>query len=127
MSSSLFTRTGARSTFACQRIRVNGWGALLATAVCCAFPPKPAHATAALAAPARELPASAICALAAVENSQELSTTTTAATAPFALPTDLPAVGRLVVLAESARSSRDRRGQPDMTLRPSRHRQDWPI
>src|SRR5437773_433990 len=46
MSSSRPDRTGCRSTFALQRIRWKGCGMLVATAVCCAFPAKPAHATA---------------------------------------------------------------------------------
>src|SRR5215472_11350847 len=86
-------------------------------AVCCAFPAKPAHATAARAAPARELPSWAICALDAVEKSQELSTITTAATAPLA-PLAVQLAGRLAFLADLTPSSRDRRGQPLMLSDP---------
>src|SRR5215470_13298440 len=46
MSSSWPDKTGCRSTFALQRIRWKGCGITVATAVCCAFPANPAHATA---------------------------------------------------------------------------------
>src|SRR6266700_3050214 len=38
-------KSGSRSTFAFQRIRVNGCGGVTATAVCWALPPNPAHST----------------------------------------------------------------------------------
>ena len=45
MPSTSFFETGTRSTFAFQRIRVNGCGGVTATAVCWALPPNPAHST----------------------------------------------------------------------------------
>src|SRR5690348_17533322 len=90
-------------------------------AVCCAFPAKPAHSTAASEPPARELPATAICALDAGAKSHEPSTTPTAATVLVVpRPAIQPMAGRAGFLTSLAPASRDRRSQPDMTVRPSR-------
>src|SRR5215831_16290369 len=98
MSSSWPDRTGCRSTFVRQRIRWKGWGRLVATAVCCAFPAKPAHSTAG-GGPA----AAAACALEGRARNQGPSANPTAATTPD-----------------------DRRGQLVITLRPSRQNQNDP-
>ena len=74
----------------------------------------------------RELPAPAICALDAGMKTQEPSTIPTAATAPVPPLAIQPRAGRAGLLAAPAPGSRNRRSQPVMTLRPSRHRHDRP-